>query len=208
MTTGQYKLQRDLVCGAIAIFAVCCVCGCQESESVIRSATKPPEIDSAKAKPTGPQAARQLESDFIDPTLTARMSMEPKTVAPGNHVSLIVQLTIQPGWHIAPMAPSAGLVKSTLLTLDLPKGVQAIGDWKTPPPTLLLTGRGKSVGYVDDTTFSQELAVDPGAPFGPVEINCGLSYQVCNESICQRPAEIKLRAVLGIERSPAEKKSH
>ena len=148
-----------------------------------------------------------MESDLIDPTLSARMTVEPKAIAAGNHVSLVVQLKIQPGWHIAPMAASTGPVKSTQLTLNLPQGVQTIGDWKKPPSTTLLGGRGNSVGYVDNATFSQELAVDPGVPIGPVKIECGLSYQVCNESICQRPAELKLHAVLDVERPPAAKQS-
>ena len=206
-TIVPYTLQRDFVWRAVAIVALNSVTGCERSAPPQRSAAESRDRVPTATKTTNPPDVQQFETDLIDPTISARMSAEPKKIAPGDQVLLIVQLKIQPGWHIAPMANITGPVKSTLLSLNLPTGVQSIGDWEKPPSTTLFDGRANSVGYVGNVRFSHELAVDAGVPTGPVELDCRLSYQACNESICQRPAELNLRAKIEIVRQPAENRS-
>ena len=50
--------------------------------------------------------------------------------------------------------------------------------------------------YVGKAVFKRTVTVGPTATVGTHEITCKVSYQVCNERQCLKPAELTLRVPL------------
>jgi len=182
--------------GVLALLASGLLSGCRRDASSQLSAVTVPHEHSAsgasKESPAPPREAQPKEVESSDQTLAAQMLVRPSWSAPGTKATLVVHIKMHRGWHIAPFAAPSGPTQPTQLSLKLPKGIQAIGDWKAPEPTTLYDGSGPSSAYVGDLTFSHELAIDSNQSTGPVEISCRLNYQACNESMCLRPNELSL----------------
>jgi DsbC/DsbD-like thiol-disulfide interchange protein len=188
--------------GVLALLASGLLSGCRRDTSSQQTVVPIPHEHSAsgaaKESPAAPRDAQPKEIESSDQTLAAQLLVRPSRSAPGAKATLVVLVKLHRGWHIAPFAVPSGPTKPTQLSLKLPKGIQAIGDWKAPEPTTLYDGTGPSSAYVGDLKFSHELAIDSNLSTGPVEISCSLNYQACNESMCLRPNELSLGTTLEI----------
>ena len=87
--------------------------------------------------------------------------------------------------------PGRGAAELGLLTPGgTPSGCQWEGAETTRP-----TGGEWEAGHVGKVVFKRTLAVDTTA-VGTHDITCKVSYQVCNERQCLKPAERTLRVPL------------
>ena len=188
--------------GVLALLASGLLSGCRRDASSQQTAITVPHKHSAsgaaKESPAPPRDAQPKEVESSDQALAAKLLVRPSRSAPGAKATLVVHIKLHRGWHIAPFAVPSGPTQPTQLSLKLPKGIQAIGDWKAPETTTLYDGSGPSSAYVGDLMFSHELAIDSNQLTGPVEINCRLNYQACNESMCLRSNELSLGTTLEI----------
>jgi hypothetical protein len=187
--------------GVLALLTSGWLSGCRRDASSQQTAVAEPRPHSATGaakESSAPRGAQPKEVESSDQALAAQMLVRPNRSAPGTKATLVVHIILHRGWHIAPFAVPSGLTQPTQLSLKLPKGIQAIGDWKAPETTTLHDGSGPSSAYVGDLKLSHELAIDSNLSTGPVEISCRLNYQACNESMCLRPNELSLGTTLEI----------
>ncbi len=101
-----------------------------------------------------------------------------------NHFLIDVSLEIKEGWHIYADVPADNPSPVTTLDLQLPEGVEAVGQWNRPlgvpdpkdPQIKLLEG------FVN---FSQKIRLDSSAAGEKIELKVG--YQACNDKLCMPP---------------------
>ena len=60
--------------------------------------------------------------------------------------------------------------------------------------------RGSTPIYEGQLEFKQSVTIARDKAAGPAEIVCNLSYQACNDSLCQPPKQLRLTAALNIKR--------
>ncbi len=101
-----------------------------------------------------------------------------------NHFLIDVSLEIKEGWHIYADVPADNPSPVTTLDLQLPAGVEAVGQWNRPlgvpdpqdPQIKLLEG------FVN---YSQKIKLDSRAVGEKIELKVG--YQACNDKLCMPP---------------------
>ncbi len=120
--------------------------------------------------------------------MSARLSLEPQRANAGDTIEVFVSLHTAPLWEIGALdaePPSA----ATQLTLQLPDGVQAQGDWLAPSPGPSSMPGGHAA-YSGEVVFTRQLLVDNAAVGGDHEIRCSIGYQACDGIKCLQPAVI------------------
>jgi hypothetical protein len=150
-------------------------------------------------RPAPVASATRSEPDATHPVaLSAEVS--PKRAAAGSEVDFIVLAKLLPTWHIYGTGRSRGPSLPTTLTLKLPKGVEAAGEWTSPEPSVGLDGQTVYEGTVE---FRRKLRVDPHAARGTVRISCTIGYQACDAFSCRLPTKETLDlAIEVVEPSP------
>jgi DsbC/DsbD-like thiol-disulfide interchange protein len=152
-------------------------------------------VDLSTKQLAGDDAVDDLTVQTVSASVRVAESNLP-TFTPGRELDAIITVKIQDGWHI--YANPAGLpeMKPTTVGLD-----------STPNPTVSLVnvsypaGDAKILGavgalkvklYEGKVEFTVRLKiadqVKPGAVVTPLK----LSYQACNDRVCQAPAQLKI----------------
>ena len=83
-------------------------------------------------------AAAQM---FDDDPVSMEVALEPAEAGPGDRVTVLVKVAIEPPWHIYGMKQVHKFVNSTRIELTLPEGFTAEGEWTEPEPTIHHPGR-------------------------------------------------------------------
>jgi uncharacterized protein len=135
---------------------------------------------------------------------TARLADgTPATIAPGHELDVVVLVKIQNGWHI--YANPAGLPEMKPTTLGLgQQSDKAVRLLKVKYPA----GESKVLGslgteqvalYEGKVEFTARLRLSDDARAGSVKVPFTLSYQACNDRLCQAPAtlEVPLTVTIG-----------
>lgn len=131
--------------------------------------------------------------------LVVNASFEPATARPGETVQLVLGCTTIPGWHAygfleavnVPVALDHGKVQFHGLEpvgeADIPAGEEkeVLGNLSYPLPE-----------YFE---VRQAVKVPEGTPAGEVKVEGLFDYQVCDENVCDRPAEAAFAATLTVE---------
>jgi uncharacterized protein YyaL (SSP411 family) len=155
-------------------------------------------------------ATKPLVSGSLDdvPTqlVTAAASLvnvTPKAIAAGHEFDAVVTLTIAEGWHIYANPAGPPEMKPTTLGLDAADAAKILllkvsypaGESKV----LSSLGTEKVALYEGKVEFNARLKLADDAKPGPVELSFRLSYQACNDRLCQAPAklEVPLRVTVG-----------
>lgn len=105
-----------------------------------------------------------------------------------DRLRLSVALAVTAGWHIYSDVPAGSTQRTTRVQLELPPGVEAVGEWERPgglpspndPKTKIYSGRA---------TFGRTLRIS--GPLGGEPIRVKVHYQVCNEHYCLPPAVLQ-----------------
>jgi DsbC/DsbD-like thiol-disulfide interchange protein len=120
----------------------------------------------------------------------------PKELAAGGEFGIAIKLAIKPGWHIyanptgvAELNPtkldvhpqSRDLV--TLQNLVYPAGVQKV---------LASSGKEKVALYEGELEFKAVCVVSSDAKAGSVILKYQLTYQACNDRLCQAPVALEI----------------
>ena len=128
--------------------------------------------------------------DISDPSASAPVSVgagvAPGEVHAGETVTLVVRAKLADGWHIYAADRESGSTVPTSLALNLPDGLEPVGDWKYPEPETSESVLGPIHVYHHEAVFAHNLRVAEGAQ-GNLNIQCEFGYQACNDDICHRP---------------------
>ena len=128
--------------------------------------------------------------------VTAVMQAIPSQVAPGGTFELTVRVAIASAHHVYARVPDGSPFTATALTLRLPPGVEALGDWSCSEPARSPSGE---LVYTGSAWFRRRFRVVSGPPRGMPGIEAGLSYQACTEELCWPPRVLPLTAFLRID---------
>ena len=137
-------------------------------------------------------------------TATARLADDtPATIAPGHEYSAVVSVKIEDGWHI--YANPAGLpeMKPTALELrrQVEQGVRLLRVTYPAGESKVLGSLGteKVALYEGNVDFNARLKLADDAKAGAFTVSLTLSYQACNDRLCQAPAtlEVPLTVTIG-----------
>lgn len=129
-----------------------------------------------------------------DPNLTLVAKFEPVAAKPGDSVKLVLTARTKFGWHAygtleetnIPVSLDASALKLTGLELD--------GSVILPAGNMKSTPVGPSFPLDAMFTVTVPLKVSAGATV--MKVAGSLGYQVCNESMCERPSEASFIAML------------
>lgn len=130
-----------------------------------------------------------------DHPLTASAAILEPSAGKGDTVTLVVRVKIAKGWHIYADVPEGSLLPVTELTLKLPEGIKAKGDWKLPDSVV----KDEFRFYEGDLVFSRKLVVGEG-PIYLSTLDCTLHFQACDDELCLPPDERKWSLNLPIRR--------
>lgn len=171
--------------GLLFAAALCLAAGCA-SQGERESA-------GAKAQPATPLPA----PTSTDP-VAADMVAEPRRVSAGGTLEVRVLVRLKPGHHIYGRdAAAAWPYSPTRLSLTLPLGISAVGEWDCPPPAQT---RGGEPVYTGAVVFRCRLRVGPEIPLGPATLAGEIQFQVCNAEACWPPDALPISASILIQR--------
>jgi DsbC/DsbD-like thiol-disulfide interchange protein len=105
-----------------------------------------------------------------------------------DHVLLSIELAIMPGWHLYSNVPVGSAVKTTSVDLELPDGVEAVGEWERPIGRPSIDNPNTKI-YSGVATFTRKLKINKSGRNQSIRIT--VDYQVCNEKHCLPPAKLK-----------------
>ena len=72
---------------------------------------------------------------------------------------------------------------ATRLELQLPEGIEAVGDWQVPKTARSVSPDGHAV-FADRALFTRMIEITQKAAKGEQSIDCAVHYQACNERQC------------------------
>jgi DsbC/DsbD-like thiol-disulfide interchange protein len=130
--------------------------------------------------------------------VAAAIALFPPRARAGELLTLVVQIKTAPRWHIYSTRALSGTGIPTSLKLQLPSGVEAFGNWSSPPPHV---GSQGSI-YEGSVKFARRLAISRQMVSGPINVNCELSYQACDPFSCRPPETRVLKATAEIVQAP------
>lgn len=144
-----------------------------------RIPTQQLQIQDRATKPTAPPPPEPSEQEQV----SVRVMMVPAQVSPGETSSMIVEVNLARGWHIYGRQPHRHVAVPTQLEVNLPVGVEAVGDWIAEEPVVDPASGGAAV-FRDQVVFRQRLHASPSASLGDQAMSVKLVYQVCDDEIC------------------------
>jgi DsbC/DsbD-like thiol-disulfide interchange protein len=117
----------------------------------------------------------------------------PAQVAPGAKASVVVEMTIAPGWHVNSHTPSDQFLIPTEVTLEASAG--SLSGFRYPRDVSKRFSFSDKPLKVYEGTVRFEADLDlPATAAGEVLVHGNLSYQACNDLQCFPPAKIPLEA--------------
>ena len=125
-------------------------------------------------------------------TVAMRVTSVPAAAKPGDTVEVRVTLKIADGWHTYADVPKHSSYPLTIVKLDLPKHVQAVGDWWRPEGQPSDDDADLSI-YKGVVTFVRKVRVNAV----PVTIRVHAAFQACDESVCLPPDSCKQELRIG-----------
>ena len=120
--------------------------------------------------------------------VAAEMAIDPAQLRAGQEFTIAVRVRLAPAWHVAALAEAGGAGVPTVLTLDMPAGVEAVGPWESPPAEVR-DGRATLAGSF---ACRRRLRLRPAATPAIVTIGCDLRFQACDPVRCLPPTTWKL----------------
>ncbi len=130
------------------------------------------------------------EPDAEDPVV-AEAGLSPARVGPGAVLDLVIRVRTAPAWHIYAAGEQHGPGIPTTLSLKLPEGVKAEGEWVYPEPE---RGRDGQMIHQGTFEFRRHLRVGAGVAPGPLSVGCEFGYQTCDPHSCRPPRKVALEA--------------
>jgi thiol:disulfide interchange protein len=131
-----------------------------------------------------------------------KFELNAPAAAPGGHVLGRLTATMDDEWHLYSLSTPKGGPIATTVSLAGSPAVQSYKVYQPAPLRKLDPNFG-----IDTETFGKEvvflfdIALDPGAPQGPVELTANARYQSCTDRQCLPPKKVQAAANLNIDPS-------
>jgi hypothetical protein len=124
-------------------------------------------------------------------------AMSADQVRPGDVVTVMVRARLAHGWHVYTNVPADQPFIEARANLDLPDGLEPIGDWQS---TKGRPDRVKPALQVADgeLVMTRRVQVAGDIDAGSHAITCRFGFQACNERICLPPAEASIELVIDV----------
>ena len=129
--------------------------------------------------------------------LSATSSSSKTTLQVGESAEVVVSVQMEPGWHVNGHEPGLDFLIPTKLDFELPDGIH-VDEVIYPEPVLRrlkFAGDRELKVYEGSFTIRATLSYESSSA-APTALAALLRYQACNDTICKRPA--MLRVPLGI----------
>ncbi len=128
-----------------------------------------------------------------DPATLVHASVAPVELKAGTRANALVQLTIQPTWHINSNPPSPDYMIPTRVEIRPAFGVTASRAVYPKPQELKVEFDDKPLSvYSGTVTISVPLSAAATAENGKHALKGSVRYQSCNDQVCTRPTTIPL----------------
>ncbi len=141
--------------------------------------------------------ARELPSPAkpsVEKKVSFSVGTRPKAGQSNVPLMAIVRLQILEGHHIYSIADSVENRKTTL-TLELPEGFEAVGEWHGPAPRK----KARNMIYEGEAAFGHFIKIaddtEPGTYTFPVHVK----YQICDDAVCWPPDSKRLDISVVVE---------
>lgn len=169
--------------------------GCNEHnfETENKESLNPSSQDNSSQEIPRPPVEVKVENK----PLTATLSLPKKGFRLEEQLELSLKLEIAPLWEIRAMDAQPENV-ATRLELELPGGVQTVGNWTVPETTISLSPDSHPV-FSGESIFRQKIQITDQTSRGEYQIKCLVHYQACDEKRCLKPTQIELTIPVIIE---------
>jgi hypothetical protein len=153
--------------------------------------------DAAKSAPVARDIV-PIDEPTVDRPVVFAASIHPVHAAPGAEVTLTVRGKTAAKWHIYAVGTAAEVGVPTKLTLELPSGITAHGDWEVQNPEAQSTKEAIAI-YQGEFALRRSLRIAPDLSSGPLKVKCRVSYQPCDDVVCLRPTTADVSASLEVK---------
>ena len=123
--------------------------------------------------------------------VTTALAVQPRSVRPGDTLTLFVKARIAAGHHIYALEDSGNRNLPTALDAALQNVLAPDGPWRGPEPKLQGDGSRTLVGEV---LFQRRFLVERSATSKTHQLPVRFRFQVCNEAVCWPPETISSEA--------------
>lgn len=138
-------------------------------------------------------------ASFAETVATVSASAKPAKVARGGHGTLVLTLTVEPGYHVnAHNLTDASYIPTDVELKPVP-GI-AFGAPKYPKSeTVQMQGVGPMKVYTGHVTISVPYTVTPAAKPGKASLAATVKYQGCNNQSCYPPTSADATAAITVK---------
>ncbi|MFT4842064.1 MAG: hypothetical protein ACI8UD_003215 [Planctomycetota bacterium] len=156
------------------------------------AASKRPLLGAIASKAARPIRKAALAAPVKAPSAANPLvaSMRIDALAAGGHV-VVIDVSIFTGWHAYDAVTEGSPYIVLQSSLDLPAGVKQVGAWQRPEGVAYAADPNVTV-FEGQVSFRCKLSGCTSETLS--EVGCELSFQVCNENMCQRPTSLQLKA--------------
>ncbi len=164
-----------------------------ENVVTVEPVSSPSRVDlhSVRVAPTQPPSN--------DEPVTVAGALDRSRAKPGEKVTLVVRMDVDPAWHSYSATGPTGVSLPTKLTLRLPDGITAGGDWEYPEATMMKSIDGEIAAYVGELRFGIPLQIASSATASQATIECDVRFQACDHNSCLPPTTQTLAIPITIE---------
>ncbi len=160
---------------------------------LINDADANPDIHPRKDKMEEVEEKSEVEAE-LKPELKLDVPTDDEPVSVGaivlpsnekNKRTILIKAEILDGYHIYAYVPQGEAYIKTDFGIELPEGVELLGEWVKSSPTAYPGKEGLLI-YENEVVFKHELKITAGFAKGS-KIKCWVYYQCCDATICFPP---------------------
>jgi hypothetical protein len=169
------------------------LCGCVPASetSSVSDATKVDRSEESRFRPIDEEQVSAPEPSASLP-VTAVMQIRPAPSGAGDVVDVLVYARIASRHFLHAPDDAEKTFIPVSIELDLPDGVEALGEWQFPAGKM---EHGSRV-YRDSVVLRRTLKVDSRKKEQLEKLSARLRYQACTDELCWPPQKIELSANL------------
>jgi hypothetical protein len=137
---------------------------------------------------------RNGETGVLNYAAHGAVRIEAHTGNNADGLQLMLELNMQPGWHVNAHEPLSSELIPTVLQLEMEESAWSLADMSYPQPTI------KALGFQSENLALYEGAVQLTAQLLPTEESTGsplvrarLRLQACDDTICLPPEDVFLQ---------------
>jgi len=126
---------------------------------------------------------------FTEDPVSFEVGFDPAAAGPGDVVTVLVRVTVEPPWHIYGLTKTHKFMSPTVVTLKMPPGYSLVGKVVEPKPEMHLDESVDPPVEVpwhsgDEIIFRQRVMLPKAVTPGEAAIGVNLAYMACDAQMC------------------------